>query len=309
MGRPRAELYEGGPTKWCLDKRLRVLPHYIADFLGVLSSLSGSSVYLVLHVSVLQCMGQRISVIVGSNLQPLCDQVSSSFRSMPDLCIAGVATDETGVRHLARLYRPTVAILNLSVPRAALCKLISTLAADRVSPLVVSDAIDETEAVDLLQCGLSGIVPAAVTGEMLCQSVRAIASGEIWIRRQVIRKLVDQIRGFSIESCDFHPIFREKSLAYPLKAPPTVPSAANHPKNQFSLTQRELQVVQAITEGMTNKEVASAFGISEFTVKHHLAKIFDKMGVFSRLELATFAAYHQLCKQPNPQLVTSVSAG
>src|SRR5207249_7694979 len=76
--------------------------------------------------------------------------------------------------------------------------------------------------------------------------------------------------------------------------------------NQFGLTQRELQIVQATSEGMTNKEIASTLDISEFTVKHHLAKIFDKLGVYSRLELATFAVHHHLCKQSaTPLLATS----
>lgn len=56
------------------------------------------------------------------------------------------------------------------------------------------------------------------------------------------------------------------------------------------LTVRELEVVSVITEGASNRDIAHQFSISENTVKHHLTRIFDKVGVSSRLELAVRAA-------------------
>ena len=56
-------------------------------------------------------------------------------------------------------------------------------------------------------------------------------------------------------------------------------------------------MVRAIGEAMTNKDIAAHFGISEYTVKHHLTKIFDKVGVYSRLELAMFATHHGLVER------------
>ena len=64
--------------------------------------------------------------------------------------------------------------------------------------------------------------------------------------------------------------------------------------NRYNLTRRELQMVQALSGGMTNKDIAAHFSISEFTVKYHLGKIFDKVGVYSRLELLVFAKHHGL---------------
>jgi hypothetical protein len=49
-----------------------------------------------------------------------------------------------------------------------------------------------------------------------------------------------------------------------------------------------------IVDGCSNTEIATRFGISEKTVKHHLTNIFDKVGVSNRLELALFALYHRL---------------
>ena len=52
--------------------------------------------------------------------------------------------------------------------------------------------------------------------------------------------------------------------------------------------------MRAIGDAMSNKDIAVQLGISEYTVKHHLTKIFDKVGVYSRLELAMMATHHGL---------------
>ena len=55
-----------------------------------------------------------------------------------------------------------------------------------------------------------------------------------------------------------------------------------------------LEIIAAIVDGQSNRDIALTYKISEYTVKHHLTRIFDKVGVFSRLELAMFAIHHDL---------------
>jgi two-component system, NarL family, nitrate/nitrite response regulator NarL len=62
----------------------------------------------------------------------------------------------------------------------------------------------------------------------------------------------------------------------------------------YRLTRREAQIVTAVVNGSANKDIAADLSISLDTVKHHLANVFDKTGVSSRLELAVFALYHGL---------------
>jgi DNA-binding NarL/FixJ family response regulator len=60
----------------------------------------------------------------------------------------------------------------------------------------------------------------------------------------------------------------------------------------YGLTPRELQIIARVVNGASNKDICAQLSISLDTVKHHLASIFDKAGVGSRLELAIFALYH-----------------
>ena len=62
----------------------------------------------------------------------------------------------------------------------------------------------------------------------------------------------------------------------------------------FGLTRREQEIVRAVIDGDTNKEMARRLSISENTVKRHLMHIFNKVGASSRIELALFAAHHRL---------------
>jgi DNA-binding NarL/FixJ family response regulator len=70
--------------------------------------------------------------------------------------------------------------------------------------------------------------------------------------------------------------------------------ALTKPRNEYGLTPREIEIVAAIVQGQSNKEIANAFGVREDTVKHHLTSIFSKVGVGTRLELALFALDHNL---------------
>ena len=62
----------------------------------------------------------------------------------------------------------------------------------------------------------------------------------------------------------------------------------------FGLTYRELEIVRAVVNGHTNKQIAEQFSISESTVKRHVTHIFDKLGASNRIEVALFAAHHRL---------------
>jgi DNA-binding NarL/FixJ family response regulator len=62
----------------------------------------------------------------------------------------------------------------------------------------------------------------------------------------------------------------------------------------YDLTARELEIIEKITIGLSNREVCEEFSISERTVKHHLTRIYNKIGVTNRLALALFAINNRL---------------
>jgi two-component system nitrate/nitrite response regulator NarL len=114
------------------------------------------------------------------------------------------------------------------------------------------------------------VVLKADASRLLFESIVAVADGNFWLGSQ---KLPDQ----------------EKALRKALATGEQQPS-------DFDLSPREREIVAALAEGMSNREMAERFGLSEVTVKHHLNSIFDKCGVSNRLELALFALRHGLAR-------------
>jgi DNA-binding NarL/FixJ family response regulator len=97
-------------------------------------------------------------------------------------------------------------------------------------------------------------------------------AGEIWVSRSTVADLIEMLRT----------------------------RQTGKESSRFDLTRRELEVIAAVVEGHFNKEIAQDFQISEDTVKHHLTRIFDKLGVSNRVELAMFASHHNLVKTRFP---------
>jgi two-component system, NarL family, nitrate/nitrite response regulator NarL len=125
---------------------------------------------------------------------------------------------------------------------------------------------DELTAVLLGACGIVGKYSAS---EVLFRSIRAVMEGEMWVKREVIAELIGMLRT------------RETSA-----------DALGH----FGLTTRELEIVKAVVQGMGNREISESLGISQFTVKHYMTRIFDKLLVANRVELALFATRQGLAQ-------------
>jgi len=162
--------------------------------------------------------------------------------------------------------------------------MVAKLAGRDTQALVMTDELDEDKTFQLLRAGANGIVSRRVDPELLCRSVRAVAGGEIWVPRTATSQLIQRFR------------MNPGELVLPSQetSQSSAPVPPNTPVRDYGLTRREWDIVRAIGDAMSNKDIAVELGISEYTVKHHLTKIFDKVGVYSRLELAMMATHHGL---------------
>jgi DNA-binding NarL/FixJ family response regulator len=71
-------------------------------------------------------------------------------------------------------------------------------------------------------------------------------------------------------------------------------SMLTNPRSQPRLSEKELAIIACITRGMRNKEIAYQVGTTEQVVKNYLRKIYDKLGVADRLELALYCLHHKI---------------
>lgn len=134
-----------------------------------------------------------------------------------------------------------------------------TLAPDTRS-VVLMDSLNDELVVTAFRAGARGIFGKNQPVEVLRKCVRCVHQGEIWANT------------------------REMSLAVEaLSSAPTVRTVNAH--GLSLLSKREVQVVNCLAEGLSNREIAERLRLSQHTVKNHLFRIFDKLGVSSRIEL------------------------
>jgi DNA-binding NarL/FixJ family response regulator len=133
----------------------------------------------------------------------------------------------------------------------------------------VSEA-DESNTVELYRRGVRGVVPRAISPDLLVKCVRKIAAGETWIDN--------------------------KSVSWVIEAYRAQAALLTNPRTQPRLNEKEYAIISCITRGMRNKEIAYQIGTTEQVVKNYLRKIYDKLGVSDRLELALYCLHHQLLK-------------
>jgi DNA-binding NarL/FixJ family response regulator len=150
--------------------------------------------------------------------------------------------------------------------------------------VVVTPGADEELTLDLFRRGAHGIVSREVEPELLVECLRKVVAGESWLDSQGVRWVMEAYRNQSSRP------------------------AGARPKVQ--LTPKETLIVSCVTQGMKNKEIALRVGTTEQVVKNYLRKVYDKLGVADRLELALYCLNHHVVDNTKvPPLPASPSNG
>jgi two-component system, NarL family, nitrate/nitrite response regulator NarL len=155
--------------------------------------------------------------------------------------------------------------------------------APEIRVIVQGTVSDETRVVELYRNGVRGIIPRSISPDLLVKCVRKIAAGETWIDNQSVTWLIE---------------------AYRLQAAQSATGKAA-PR----LSPKEMSIIGYISQGKRNKEIAHHIGTSEQVIKNYLRKIYDKLGVSDRLELALYCIHHDLQRLGTANGATLDAAG
>jgi DNA-binding NarL/FixJ family response regulator len=201
--------------------------------------------------------------------------VRSGFRlileSQPGIAVAAEAADGIQAVALARELRPDVCLVDIRMPGLDGIEVTRALAGpDVVRPLrvIIVTTFDTDEYVyGALQAGAVGFLLKDAGPALLIEAVRAANAGDALISPSVTVRLL-------------------RRLAPPRRR------LADSPGNPLS--ERELDIVRAVAKGRTNQEIAAELFISLSTVKTHITRIHDKLGVRNRVEIAAWSWEHQI---------------
>jgi DNA-binding NarL/FixJ family response regulator len=212
-----------------------------------------------------------IRVVVADDHPLVREGLRTLLAQQPEFVVVGEAGDGIEAVERATALKPDVLLLDLAMPRLHGLDVLKALgeAAPDVKIVLLTAAIEREEAALALRAGARGIVLKESATHLLYKCIRVVMDGEFWVGHERIDDLLRTLRE----------IERARSQA---RSPAS------------TLTARELQVIAAVVEGASNKDIGKTFGLSGQTVKNHLSNIFDKLGVSNRLELALYAVHHRL---------------
>jgi DNA-binding NarL/FixJ family response regulator len=144
--------------------------------------------------------------------------------------------------------------------------------------LIVTDLCDHEFVDAILRNGASGCLRPTASRGYLVKAILAVKRGDIWLERKLLAQALTGL----VRKLDRGEL-------------PKVDRGAGDSPNFSTLSQREKEIAALLAQGLTNKEIAKKLSVSNETVKKHLQKIFDKLGVHRRTQVVL----RQLCERLN----------
>lgn len=213
--------------------------------------------------------GQFVRVIVADTQAIFRAGLRKIFALEDDIRVVGQAETLVQAQAAVKKFSSDVMIFEAALapnPVDAVTELVRQN--PEVRFLVVTPGADEDLTLELFRRGVHGIVPREVEPELLLDCLRRLMAGETWLAPQAVRWVLNAYRNQNNRP------------------------AGARPKVQ--LTPKESLIVSCVTQGMKNKEIALRVGTTEQVVKNYLRKVYDKLGVADRLELALYCLNHHV---------------
>lgn len=217
----------------------------------------------------------EIRILIADNHSLFREGLRSLLEMQPGFRVVGESGDGKEVLPLVGQLQPDILLLDLRMRNAGGIDILRSLPPSAGKPrvIVLAADIDKKQVSEAFRVGARGVILKEAGVASFFQCINAVAAGQYWVIREASANL---------------PKLEEARDDLEKKERP----------DNFALTKRELEVVAAVVSGKSNREIAEQFSISVQTVKHHLTSIFDKLGVYNRLELSLFVIHHRsLMKQ------------
>ncbi|MBB5315843.1 response regulator transcription factor [Tunturibacter empetritectus] len=214
-----------------------------------------------------------IKVIVANLPIMLCELLQNAFEAVPDIQIIAPVNDVQHLLHPARPLPVDVILIGSSRMESRMENTHGAVSILQSLPefyknarvVVLTQDPDYAEVISLFRAGAKGIFGSAdLRFELLCKCIRCVHQGQIWAKNELLAHLVS-------------------SLSHPRST--NVIDRHGKPL----LTTREQQVLHLLSDGLSNSELATVLKLSEHTIKNHLFRIYDKLGVSNRMEAVLYA--------------------
>ena len=212
---------------------------------------------------------KTIRIAVADSNQMASRLLSEALRKQPGFAV--VSSDVNGESLLlsAQSLKPDIAVISAALPDGPFSRKSSAEEIRRRTPqcpwILLLDQCEPRLVVAAFRAGANGVFSRAQSDiNVLAKCIRRVMEGQIWVDNKQMLYLLEALTAYGDGARD------------PDSAP-------------CKLTPREESVIRLVVQGMVNREIADTLHLSEHTIKNYLFRIFDKLGVSNRVELALYA--------------------
>jgi DNA-binding NarL/FixJ family response regulator len=202
----------------------------------------------------------------------------------PDMECVGQACNGDEAVQLAQLLRPDVVLMDLHMPvKGGVAATREIMMAQPRTQVLVLTTLDDDETVfEAVRAGAQAYLLKDASEDELLETIRALCRGESHLTPQIARKVMDQFRRMSLGG-DEKP---SKEALPPAGHGEPADSPSGGESFSSGLTEKEERVLQLITGGSSNRQIAAAMSLAEGTIKNYVSRIMDKLHANTRTELA-----------------------
>jgi len=226
-----------------------------------------------------------ISVVIAEGNQLNCQLVEGAFRSRRNhISVIASAVGRRESLEIIRDRRPDVAVISSQMETGPLdgYYIVRELhsAGTKTRLVLLLGSRDRELVIDAFRCGARGAVFRDEPLETLAKCIHAVHRGQVWANSLHLGYLLDVLS--------------------------QTPMRLHDANGLELLSKREADVVRLVAEGMTNRGISAQLSLSEHTIRNYLFKIFDKLGVSTRVELVLYCFHQQQARAASEATGTSV---
>lgn len=190
--------------------------------------------------------------------------LSTYFELQDDFEVIGEASNGKQAVEMAKEKRPDVVLMDLFMPELDGLSALHALKGTGIRVIMLTSFLDAEKAMTAIEEGAMGFLTKDIQPADLVDAIRAVHRGEPRLHPEVMKRLMTRT---------LHP---------------------SQPHGKELLTPRELDVLRALAQGLTNREIAEKLIISETTVKTHISSILSKLQLTDRTQAALWAVREKL---------------
>jgi len=219
------------------------------------------------HVIPAPGTAEKIRVLAADSTRMSSQLLAEALAQDRQFEVTGIEPKELSILQAVALKKPHVLLVSSALEESATLGFELTRQVRAAHPetrvILLMDTSNPSAVVEAFRCGAQGVFSRTESSKTLAKCISSVHDGQVWANSSELRYLLEAFRK-------------------------SEPMQLVDSRGEALLSKREQDVVRCVAEGLSNREIATRLKLTEHTVKNYLFRIFDKLGVSSRVEVVLY---------------------